>query len=352
MTQLFFKKFLEMFGVYTMQGQSLQTGLVDWLSVADLALSLAIGVALTFILVRATRDYLSHKGTTPDLFMGIVCVIGLVMVCVRSWVTVTFQAYQYMSVIYGVCGMMSLYYFSLMLLYSPTIVDAPKERQMTRVVTVLFMAAVSIFFYSNIEYQSSSIMYPRDRSDLAQSAIEPLLQIECVSIKSFLPNILQCVYCTALCVIMMVHLKKTKMHAVHQWTYLVVILAYVALCANSLNKIFYANYADLRQSRLNLDDFAKSGPTMVNTCVFQAMSWFYGLKDDLTAPQSAFLGVHNVIVSFAIRITYFAGFALNAKIMLDNKSIKKLEERQLKRVKTYRVMAAKMAKAKASRLSK
>ena len=333
--EIFFKKLAEVFGVYLIGGMPTHTGAIDWLAVADVSIALASGMVFAYFLIRAAREYLSYKGTTPDLFMGVFCVLGLVMVCLRVRASVTYQSFQYLSVTYCVCSMLALYYFSLMILYTPTILDDPRERQFTRVLTVVFMVVVAICLYASIEYQSSPIFSPRDRANLVQSAIEPILQLECISVKSFVPNLIQCSYCVALCAMMIAHLRKVHMRKTHRVTYVLIMVAYAALCLNSINKIFYENYADLRQSSVDLETYFKGNPSVVNVFVFQAVAWAYGVKDTLE-PMSTFLGPHNVFISFTARIIYVVGFAVNATMLLDSKNMKKLEERQLKKLKKFR----------------
>ena len=338
----FIKKLQEVFGFYYVNGTLTNIGVYDWPIIIDISISLVISGLIIYFLRKSIKNYFSYKGSTPDLYMMTTCFIALLMISFRLWIDVTFQAYQYMSIMYCICHMLILYYFSLMILYTPSIIDSKKYKQITRIFTIVFMAAIVIYLYSSIEFQSAPTSNPRDRHNIIQSSIEPILQLDCLSLKSFIPNLLIFGYSIVLCFIMIIHLRKTKMNKVHKISYYFFILIHILICFNAISKIFYMNYADLRQGRMLPIESMKDGPIVINSIVFQILLKISHLENDLSAPVSYFIGMHNVILTYVYRIIYVVGFMINAQIIMDNKNIRKLEEKQIKKLRKYRDITNKL----------
>ena len=102
------------------------------------------------------------------------------------------------------------------------------------------------------------------------------------------------------------------------------------------------NYADLRQGRMLPIESMKDGPIVINSIVFQILLKISHLENDLSAPVSYFIGMHNVILTYIYRIIYVVGFMINAQIIMDNKNIRKLEEKQIKKLRKYRDITNKL----------
>jgi len=333
---IFYFKFLEVFGIFHIQGNLVSTGVFDWLVIIDLIISVVTIAILVYYSIKSLRLYLKSNGSTSELYIFVTSLLICIISFLRIWVSVTYYSYQFFSIINAICLVLVGYYFALSILLTPSIVELKKYTQLLRTILILMVIGVIVYLYSIIEYRSVPIIEPRSYKNILVGSIEPLLQTDCLSFKSFTPNIVLYLYRIIMVIAMMRFIRKAKLTKRFYFTYAVLIVVFTLSLYNSTQKIFYSNYADLRWGKILPSEYFSNGTPNFDMVIFKLLTYFNGFSESLKIPVTEFIGVHNVIYSYLFRVVVIIGFIVNSNYVFDNKSLIKLEEKQYKKLKKLR----------------
>lgn len=198
----------------------------------DFIASLGIVLALLFGAVRVMVRYVSPRGVIQDLHLGMCSLLGAVLSslsCLAAW---TGNVSQDLSILYCSAHMIVLSYFSLVVLYNPSLKESPRCKQFIRIGTVAVLSGVLVYLCS----------IPRETFFVPKSPAL-MVQLDSLSKLSIVPGLVFSGYILALGVFMLVYLQRTRMSHWYKLAYWSLIGVAIGIFVNALLVILHFDMA-------------------------------------------------------------------------------------------------------------